>query len=183
MDLILIRRLMHAYRVIEAQERELATAHIRSSGVLDDVKSAKLGASLFRFKPYLGIRHRHEIRYILRWWLEGTPDAKLTKRERRDLKYVVRCFKPVGLYYSDEPDSSARATAWDTRSEGDYEDFQVAADVQGDLFDAGADQETPAAAAELVGGLELMFQRLGPPPLSSAPKRTVASGGGGYGGK
>jgi hypothetical protein len=182
-DEIMMRRLAHAYSVIEAQELELAIAHIRSAGVVDDARVIGLAEAVFQFKPYLGIRHRHEIRYIIRWWLDADGGAKPSRRDLREVKYAIRTFRPVGLYYSDQTQSEEPEGASAVPAE-ENQDLSAHDGAEGDLLDIGSDRETPAAAAGLVEGLDLLFRRLGPPPEGSSLQPSVASSGGGdYGGR
>ncbi|MFC7264211.1 hypothetical protein [Streptomyces lutosisoli] len=182
-DEILTQRLVRAYSAIEAQEFGLALTHVRSSGALDEADAPELANALFHFKPYLGIEHRYEIRYIIRWWRDVQAGRKLSWHERRDIKYVIRSFRPVGLYYSDQPLSDELEYAGGVRVE-ERGDPSVDLALEGDLLDVGADQGTPAAAADLVEGLDYLYHRLGPPPQSSALQPTgTSTGGGGYGGK
>lgn len=180
-DEILMRRMAHAHSVIESQELQLALAHIRGAGVVSDDQAAGLAEAIFQFKPYLGTGHRHEIRYVIRWWLDEGGRRRPSRSAIREIKYAIRSFKPVELFYSEQDRFAGPEVVLPVQ---DSQDSPLRDGVEAGLLDIGSDSETPVAATQMVEGLELLFRRLGPPPESSAlqPSAT-SSGGGGYGGR
>ncbi|WP_316759961.1 hypothetical protein [Streptomyces herbicida] len=181
-DEALMHKLAHVYSVIEAQELELAATHFRSLGILNDTQVTGLAEAVFQFKPYLGAGHRHEIRYIIQWWLEANDSPKPSKRNLREIKYAIRGFRPVGLYYSDETQFEVPESGSAIPMDGNR-DPSIHGKADGDLLDIGSDRGTPAAAAKMVEGLDLLFRRLGPPPENSTLQASATSSdGGGYGG-
>ncbi|WP_328658591.1 hypothetical protein [Streptomyces sp. NBC_00334] len=180
-DEILMHKLAHAHSVIEAQEFQLALAHIRSAGVVSEGQTAGLASAMCQFKPYLGIAHPHEMRYVIHWWLEGDGRQRPSRSAIREIKYAIRNFKPVELSYCDQ---GALPRAGSILTVENREDSSLREDVELNVLDVGSNGETPIAASRMVEGLEILFRRLGPPPESSTLEPSVSSpGGGGYGGR
>lgn len=178
-DEVLIGKLARAYQVAEVQELELASAHIRSVGTLQESEARGLARTLFLFKPHYGIRHRHEIRFIVQWWLEVEAQHAISRRERREVARIARSFHPVKSSYSAALDAIALPThvSGDPAAEPGPEEFTNAPAL--DLLEVGSDPDTPVAAIKVVGGLENLFHRLGMPPSGSALEPAGSSSGGG----